>query len=359
MSTFVWAAAIAGNWATGANWQVAGVPQAAAPTAADIAQFGTGTGATNSNCTTAAGDKCRDLIIDNAYTGTFNVVNNATGVTVGDASGGTLQFGSGATYVSLGANSAISLISTSNNGGAGWPVTFNGVSVPCALRTNGAGGRWTQQDNAAFSTGQGRFRITAGTYDTNGKNVLATASAAHLVDGGTLLMGSGVWTYTQTATGNIFTYTSGTVTGGSETHSLTGTGNNVRTFAGGGAAGGFGALQHNGASGTGALAVTGANTFTSLANVAGRTITLPAATTTTVSGPNGSGGIKGTLKSATAASAATISLTSLFVSVMRAVTLQDITVTPAGHAVALDASVSTSGNTGITFNQPFGFGIAT
>ncbi len=344
MATCVWKGTTT-TWATGSNW-VAG----SAPTAADDAVFGTGVGATNNNCTTAAGDVCRSLTVDNAYTGTLTLASSATALGVGDGSGGAVTLGTGMTLASAGSNATLILKSTANNGGVGWSFTPNGIVVPFRVQANGAGGRWTLQGNITISASNANaLRVTAGTFDANNKNVsfTGTAQGGWAVDGGTLIFGTGTWSYAVTATVTFANYTSGTVTGGSETHSLTGTGNLVRTFAGGSQS--YGALQHNGATGTGSLTVTGANTFASLGCVSGRTIRLPASSTTTVTGPNGLGSIVGTLNSATAATAATISLTSLFVSIIRATGLQDLTVTPAGHAYGLSSTANTSGNTGITF----------
>jgi len=286
--------------------------------------------------------------VDDSYTGTITLPNG--NINIGGAALGAVRLGTGMTLTSGGNGSQVVMVSTSNNGGAGWSVTCNGKTIPKIL-FNGAGGRWTLQDKLICNTGgSGGVTVTAGTLDLNNKDV--DVNPTFLVNGGTVIAGTGTITYKTAGSG--FTYTSGTFTGGSETHLRTINGNTTNTFAGGGQTG-YGTLRDNTTSGTpGGWTVTGANTFVA---IAGRNIVLPASTTTTVSGANGLGAAK-SLSSSSAGTAATVNLTSTQVSVMRAATLKDITVTPNGHTYALDASTNTSGNTGITFNTPFGWGIA-
>lgn len=80
MALFVWAAAIAGSWSVGANWKVGGTTQAAPPTASDDVLIGSGTGATNSNCTL---DTTATILSINftGYTGTFTYSSQTLNVT--------------------------------------------------------------------------------------------------------------------------------------------------------------------------------------------------------------------------------------------------------------------------------------
>lgn len=111
MAAFVWADAVAGLWSVGANWQVAGVPQAAPPTTNDTVTFGSGTGFTQANCTLDTTGACSTIIFT-GYTGTFNYSGQTLNV-----SGGTVTFVSGMTITS---NSS----SVINCSGAG--VNFTG-----------------------------------------------------------------------------------------------------------------------------------------------------------------------------------------------------------------------------------------
>lgn len=145
MATFVWTAAVAGNWSTGANWSVAGVPQAAPPTAADDVLFGSGVGATNSNCTITAASVCRSMI-DTGYTGTKS---GSGDLTVGDGSGGAVTLAAGATYSGTW---TMKFAATSDNAGAGWPVTSNGKTFPGTILVAGVGGKWTCQDAPTWTS---------------------------------------------------------------------------------------------------------------------------------------------------------------------------------------------------------------
>lgn len=170
MSVFVWSAASAGNWSTGANWKVSGTTQASPPTANDDVQIGTGTGATQSNLTITANAVCRSIDVT-GYTGTLT--HQAFTLTIGTSTAnGTnkaLLFpASGWTYT-LGdpTFSAIAFISTVASttqtvdfgGQTTGPVTFN------AAPTSGY-----QLVNHGFSNGSSAaVSLVQGTLDTNGQ----------------------------------------------------------------------------------------------------------------------------------------------------------------------------------------------
>lgn len=151
MADFVWAAAVPGNTSVGGNWKVGGVAQAAPPTAADRALFGTGTGATNVNATINAGLACRDFIVDPAFTATITGTNAVT-LTVGDGTSGILTLHAGFTWTPGGGSFSVTFAATTDNGGAGWLITSGGKTLTGAAGTlafNGNGGRWKQADTMA------------------------------------------------------------------------------------------------------------------------------------------------------------------------------------------------------------------
>lgn len=119
MAAFVWAAAVAGNWSVGANWQVGGVPQAAPPTSSDTVTFGSGTGATQSNCTVDVTANCSTIIFT-GYTGTFNYSGQTLNV-----SGATCTFVSGMTVTSN--SSSVITLSGASVAFSGGTKSFSGL----------------------------------------------------------------------------------------------------------------------------------------------------------------------------------------------------------------------------------------
>lgn len=160
-SSTAWDATGNTNWGTASNTQ----DNASVPTAADDVFFdGVGTGA--ANCTISAAAVCRSI----NFTGYANTLTHAAGITlsVGDGSGGALNFSGSWTYTK-GSNttSTISFVSTSNNSGAGWNITFGGKS-PGSVTFNGSGGEWTLQDG---STSTGTWYVEQGELNTNDQDI--------------------------------------------------------------------------------------------------------------------------------------------------------------------------------------------
>jgi len=116
--------------------------------------------------------------------------------------------------------------------------------------------------------------VNGGTFTTNNYAINIVVS----VLGHTGAMVAGTSVISIAGTGTVFTYSSGTWSGG--TILLTDTSTTARTFAGGG--GSFGKLTIGGTTGTSTLTITGANTFTELASTktVAHTIVFPNSTTT-------------------------------------------------------------------------------
>lgn len=119
MAAFVWTAAVAGNWSVGANWSVAGVPQSAPPTSADAVAIGTGTGATQSNCTLDVTGNCLTITFS-GYSGTFDYTGQTLNVT-----GTSFAMNSSTTIV--GNNSSAVVVSGTTGTFSGGARTFPGT----------------------------------------------------------------------------------------------------------------------------------------------------------------------------------------------------------------------------------------
>lgn len=201
--TINWTGALTTAFATAGNWvdQATGVAFTGSVNNTVLARFGTGTGATNTNCATTAGNTCGELSIANAYTGTFSLASGTNGLVVGGASLGAVTLGTGMTLTNVGATSGITYVSTSNNGGTGWPVTTNGKTVSIST-FNGVGGRWVLQDNLVSASGANQTccSVTNGTLVCNGKNLTRNSSS-----GGTNLSVGAGGTVDFTATGTSTT----------------------------------------------------------------------------------------------------------------------------------------------------------
>ena len=146
-------------------------------------------------------------------------------------------------------------------------------------------------------TGSATTTFSNGTFDANGQNV---NSGIFTLSGATVLGGSGTWTATSTsATATKWGVTSGSFQAGSSTITLSDTGANAKTFAGGGQ--NYNNLTIPGASGAGTFTITGANSFNTLTISAPRTVTFPDSTTTTIAHlvANGDGSNAITINSST------------------------------------------------------------
>lgn len=280
MATFVWAAAVAGNWNAGANWQVAGVPQASPPTAADDVLFGSGVGATNSNVVVTASSVCRSLVMT-GYTGTMS---GSGTLAIGDASGGIFTLAAGATYT---LTSIVTMSSTSNNGGAGWAVTSAGAVFKGQLEFNGVGGQWFFADDWSFNStaASNIVFLTNGTLNDNGKNISLTGASGRAQFGsGTTFTKSGTWTLSGTTASNIWNMSATcTFTDNGGSIIIAAASANTRTFVGAGKT--YKRLTYTVAGSTGQLTITGVNTFdridfSDVTNA--RTLSMPTATVTTI-----------------------------------------------------------------------------
>ncbi len=146
-----------GNWDSTSSWVEGAVPTSADDVVAT---------ASSGNLTINVAAACRSIDLS-SYTGTLT---HAAGITlsVGDGSGGALNFSGSWTYTKgNNTTSTISFVSTSNNGGAGWNITFGGKS-PGSVTFNGSGGEWTLQDG---STSTGTWTFTEGELNTNDQDI--------------------------------------------------------------------------------------------------------------------------------------------------------------------------------------------
>jgi hypothetical protein len=143
-----WDATAGTKWATTSG----GAGGAAVPTSADDVFFDAASGASSVGVETWR--VCRSL----NTTGFTGVIVNGSGIYIGDASGGALTVG--ATMGSF--TTPLQLQATTDNGGAGWPITTNGKTLR-NVTFNGVGGKWILQDALTC----GVFTVTkAGNFDT-------------------------------------------------------------------------------------------------------------------------------------------------------------------------------------------------
>lgn len=298
MATFVWAAAVAGNWSVGGNWKVGGVAQASPPTAADDVLFGSGTGPTNSNCNVTASSVCRS-VDSTGYTGT---IQGAADLSVGDGSGGAFTVGA---TTGFGGTWTISFVATSDNSGAGWNIAINNAAaLRGVVSWNGVGGRWKL--TTALSSGNNNTNLTNGTLDDNGQAVTVNRFT---LNAGTALL-SGSWAITATAAATIFNVAGGTLSAATATVAYTVATTNTRSVNLGG--GTLGTFTYTVAGSTGQLTVAGSSTigtlnFSDVTNA--RTLSFTVGTTTTITNSfnvNGTAAKLMTINSTSAGTPATI-----------------------------------------------------
>lgn len=216
---------------------------------------------------------------------------------------------------------------------------------------NGPGGAYTLLGNLSTNY---TFNLFNGTFNANNYNVaVATYNIATGGTARTLTMGSGTWT--ASGTGTVWNMgSSGTTTLNQDTSTITfsDTSATQKTFGGGGKTY-YNFLISN--AGTGAIVVTGANTFHDFTVTgAAKTVTLPASTTTTLTGDfnvTGTASYTVTLNSSSAGTAATLSKTSGTVSVDY-LSIRDSTAAGGANWYAGANSTSVSGNTGWNFSAP-------
>lgn len=251
--------------------------------------------------------------------------------------------------------------STSNNGGAGWPITTAGITLPGRCQFSGVGGKWVLQDNLT-----GRNGTTSGTFDP-----LVVSGGTLVLNGHTITVpglnvSTGVLDCTNSTivvkgTNTVFggtplQATNGTITGGSSsTIQILQTSTNSRTFALG--TNTWGTITYTLAGSTGALLITGAATigtinFSDVTNA--RTLTLPASTTITIVNSNGFN-VQGTasklmtVNSSSSGTAATISCTQSVAARCDYLSLKDSTATGGAGFYAGHHSTQGTGVTGWTF----------
>ena len=243
------------TWDTtaGTKWAATsgGAGGSSVPTAADDVFFdansGTGTITTSATALQAV---CRSLNFT-GFTGTFTNSNASPGLAIGDASGGALTLSSGMTYNNAGSLSAIRFNATTDNGGAGWPITTAGKTMG-GLTFFTAGGKWTLQDNLTATGGSATITLAAGHFDTNSKTVTSGLFSSSNSTTRSLTLGTSSLTMTSANTAwTVQTATGFTMSGASSTINLTGSSaifNHGSSAAGSGVV--YGTLNITGAGGS-------------------------------------------------------------------------------------------------------------
>jgi hypothetical protein len=229
-------------------------------------------------------------------------------------------------------------------------ITSNDRSLDFPITVSGAGGTVGLGSNLTLGTGR-TLTVTAGTFNASNANVTAGIFS---LTGGTIAMGSGIWT--ATGSGAVWTATGVTVVPGTSTIKLTTVGT-TQTFAGGGKT--YNNLIFNPTSPGGVYIFTGNNTWNTISNdlPLDFTVTLPAGGTTTVNRWLATGsndqmlGIKIlTLNSSSAGVSSTLALTGPNPVAINYMSIRDSTVTPStGTWYAGANSTSVSNNTGWIF----------
>lgn len=323
--TATWDGTAGTKWATTSG----GGGGAAAPTSADDVYINGASGAVTISL--AAGAVCKTLDFT-GFTGTFGSTSSGPTVSIFGGlvvvSGFTMRTGHG-----------FIMSATTDNGGSGWPVTTNGVTM-CPLTFSGSGGKWTLQDNLTC----GAITQSNGTLDTNSKTV--TSSGVWTQSGSpTTTMGS-----SQISATTLTWASTGTFTANTATITLTSTAATVTVASGG--------RDANGASLVMTLTATSAATFAggTWANVTRTDVTtgstamsgdLTVTNTLTLTGSSASSrhlvqtNVLGTQRTITAA---TVSLTNVdFMDIAAAGAASPFTGTRLGDCL---------GNSNITFDTP-------
>jgi hypothetical protein len=206
MANRYWVGGGDGIWNTGAQTKWAttsgGAGGAAVPTAADDVFFDANSGATVSILGLTM--PCRSLNTT-GFVGTISFGNSPNSIiAIGDALGGAVTIGAGTSFTNLGTvANTISLVATSDNGGAGWPITTNGVVMP-PMTFGGvaqvAGGKWVLQDALNWSNlGSGQLVLLGGFLDTNSKALNGWAISINGTTARRLDLGASVVTLSSTA----------------------------------------------------------------------------------------------------------------------------------------------------------------
>lgn len=356
MATFVWTGTLNNNPTTGANWNVGGVAQVAAPTAADNVAFGAGVGATNNACTIPTATTIVGRSYDfTGYTGTLTFASTTAAITIGDGTAGTsniaLKLVAGMTLTLTG----IGTITFASTSATQQSINSGGKTVP-NITLNGIAGSWVL---AANMTSSGVVTLTNGAFDDGG----FTKQSTTFVSPGTTtrsLTLTGTWNITSTATATVWNIVSTglTFSGGSSTIALTTTSTNTRTMVFGASVGNYGTLTYTVAGSTGTLAISNAPVFSVVnwsdaSNARIITTTSAGFTILTAAGFNVSGtsGHLTSIATQTAGVAHTLTINSGLVSV-DFVSVKDSTATGNTPFYAGANSTNVSGNTNWTFTTP-------
>lgn len=216
----------------GTKWALTngGAGGEAVPTAADDVYFDSGSGAVTVT-TTSAVSVCRSLNCT-GFTGTLSIASTATGLSVGDASGGAFTLSAGMTFTVVSTAARVVFVSTNDNGGAGWPITFAGKVVP-HLTFNGVGGKWVLQDAVngypAMVSNPG-LTLTSGHLDTNNQSINMAGFSVTGTVARTLTLGSSYLTlYNNNNAWTGTTLTNFTMTANTGTIFCGGDGNSFRS----------------------------------------------------------------------------------------------------------------------------------
>lgn len=161
--TATWDGTAGSKWAATAG----GATGASAPTSADTVYFDASSTGT---VTLSSAAVCRNLDMT-GHTGTLTGVAGLS-LTIGDASGGYIIWGSG-TYTGNASGSRIDFVASSTNGGSGWGLTQNGKTLTnWQYNFSNASGMWTCQDDLSLGTsGSGQITHTSGHFKTNDKTI--------------------------------------------------------------------------------------------------------------------------------------------------------------------------------------------
>ena len=254
-----------------------------------------------SGCSVAISTVVRDLDFT-GFSGTLTAANRTIYGSVTLSTGMTLTGGNTQTWAATSGTKTI---------------TSNGKTWSTSHTFNGVGGTWQLVD-ALTAASNRTLTLTRGTFDANNQNVTTGSFSSNNSNTRTLTMGSGTWTLGDTGTiWNTATTTNLTVNADTSTIALSNTSTTAKTFAGGGLT--YYNLSISATTGISDYIFTGANTFNQISSskTVAYSITLPAATTTTVTtwSAQGSSGNLLTLKSSTYESTftnATLAVTNTF-----------------------------------------------
>lgn len=334
----------AANWSATTNWSLTsgGVSCVCSPAATDSVVFDANSGTNGSTISANISVINVDMSASSALTLTHN-----SGVTW-TVTGTTFKFGTNVTYTK-GSNTT-SIVAFTPGAAATVNVT-NAGKVFAAVTVNGATDSITKladDMSVSASATNSTLTLTQGTLDANNHNVTTAGVSTSGSSTRAVLFGSGTWTLTGGAPWTATTSTNLTLTPSTATIVIpTAT---VTTFAGGGATGGYPAINYSVAqTGAGSHSLTGANTFASISITAphnfrlfaNQTVTGAATWTGTAANP-----IFWQSSSDGAATTLTLSAGGTIVWGV----FKDITF--AGTAPTITNSLNLLGNSGATINTP-------